>query len=749
MKTGLLAIHLFFSLGLYAQKVNPKQPDELPWIVPIILPSEVLESVDLSIGFPNQIEIEIRDRQNQVRYREIAEKVWRTEQAYFVLAGSTGSPLPKALFFERDVDILLFSNHQLLVHKQLESLQESSVRVTQKTQETTDRLSKSLPGIQKEELINAAAFCSKYLFQQSAATSLNGTSIELVDYGLVINSSGEWSGRGIQANGVVSGKNGESFLMPKGSIICWNGTMEEVEGVWHPQVEGNPDLRWIMCDGTNGTPDLVDRFVLGANIPAQIGDTGGAPQTTLLEENMFGHTHSLPSTSNDQWTHNHIYESDKYRTPGVWLAIIAGGVGWGHWVENRTVSSVTNSGGGHTHSINGNTTYVGSGQAVDIQPPYYSLIYLQSVGSVTPEKPVEHINQVKTQQETEDWVIPITLNRKLIDSLNLVPEQDTWLNLKYTVFPGGPLLHHEAAERVWWIEDVPFLLLGASGTPLPESIVDRATVHIACSLDGSALKPSAFWVFPRSAALIVEPNTGMSYETLMRSLGAVNALYLSETANYNSGNLLSLPMYGSEFFDSNEQKLINSSGDWVGGNVISTGEIIIKDGLDLTVPNGAIVMWNGSLDPSGHPVVNGDSILEWHVCDGSATGIPDLRDRFVVSQGDQYNIGESGGSNTTSLVANSLPSHLHVLDGATVNDGGSHTHKIEDSQIWAGEKATEILGFNVGLDMETHPEVSVQTSDFAGNHAHTSGSTHVVGSAAPIDIRPKYYVLAFIICTGE
>ena len=58
------------------------------------------------------------------------------------------------------------------------------------------------------------------------------------------------------------------FLMPSRGIIMWSGTAADIPA------------GWALCDGTGGTPDLTDRFILGAGKTYQPGATGGAATAT-------------------------------------------------------------------------------------------------------------------------------------------------------------------------------------------------------------------------------------------------------------------------------------------------------------------------------------------------------------------------------------------------------------------------------------------------------------------------------------
>jgi hypothetical protein len=70
-----------------------------------------------------------------------------------------------------------------------------------------------------------------------------------------------------------------AYAVPLGGIIMWSGTT----------VPNNYQL----CDGTNGTPNLVNRFIMGGNF-GDVGKTGGQSSVTLTKDNIPAHTHGLP-----------------------------------------------------------------------------------------------------------------------------------------------------------------------------------------------------------------------------------------------------------------------------------------------------------------------------------------------------------------------------------------------------------------------------------------------------------------------
>lgn len=144
---------------------------------------------------------------------------------------------------------------------------------------------------------------------------------------------------------------------------------------------------------------------------------------------------------------------------------------------------------------------------------------------------------------------------------------------------------------------------------------------------------------------------------------------------------------------------------------------------------GIIVMWGGSVSaiPSG-----------WRLCDGTG-GAPDLRSRFIIGY-DSTNtandtIGETGGNDEITLSVGQLPAHAHpaAFDGDPLPD---HTHGIQLQGTQGGNiNVLNASGSNVG------------TGSTQGASAGTpTGSVSIgqVGSGDPINIRPKYYTLAFL-----
>ena len=108
----------------------------------------------------------------------------------------------------------------------------------------------------------------------------------------------------ITADGRLSAR-ASSIL--RGVVVAFSGTFGGTGGR-HPvdSLTAEPDTGWALCDGENGTPDLRDRFIIGAGGRYASGVQGGVETvtptgtvqpTTLTTAQMPNHAHSV-----EHWT---------------------------------------------------------------------------------------------------------------------------------------------------------------------------------------------------------------------------------------------------------------------------------------------------------------------------------------------------------------------------------------------------------------------------------------------------------------
>lgn len=155
--------------------------------------------------------------------------------------------------------------------------------------------------------------------------------------------------------------------VPPGGIIMWSGTTI-------------PD-GWLLCDGTNGTPDLRDRFILGAGNTYAVGNTGGS--NTISAANLPPHTHSKGSLKTASGgSHDHSGNINWYKyyltssTVTDWLSYpyIGDSI---NKKKDGTYQVKVLPDGNHSHSITGTTGSTGSG--TNYMPKYYALAFIMKL----------------------------------------------------------------------------------------------------------------------------------------------------------------------------------------------------------------------------------------------------------------------------------------------------------------------------------------------------------------------------------
>ena len=122
----------------------------------------------------------------------------------------------------------------------------------------------------------------------------------------------------------------------------------------------------------------------------------------------------------------------------------------------------------------------------------------------------------------------------------------------------------------------------------------------------------------------------------------------------------------------------------------------LTQGAGASIPTGIIVMWSGAASsvPSGWALCNGQTV-------GSST-TPDLRGMFIIGSGGTYSTGDTGGSESVTLVSSNLASHTHTIASHTHSLGthshsvDSHSHNIGNHSHTVGDHSHNISGSSMG-----------------------------------------------------
>jgi hypothetical protein len=169
------------------------------------------------------------------------------------------------------------------------------------------------------------------------------TALPAASGGTGINATGT-AGNVLTSNGSAWVSSATSYV-PSGGIIMWSGSIASIPAGWY------------LCDGLNSTPDLRDRFVVGAGTTYAVADTGGSPNAIVVS-----HTHTATVTDPGH-THNYFRDSSSNWAGG-------GNVGLIHDVGATAATTSSNTG------ITVGISTTGSSATNANLPPYYALAYI-------------------------------------------------------------------------------------------------------------------------------------------------------------------------------------------------------------------------------------------------------------------------------------------------------------------------------------------------------------------------------------
>jgi microcystin-dependent protein len=142
--------------------------------------------------------------------------------------------------------------------------------------------------------------------------------------------------------------------IPAGMISLWYGSI------------GSVPTGWYLCDGSNGTPDLRDKFIIAAGSTYSVGATGGTANVTLTTNELPAHSHTATFTGSALAGHSHTFSG----APG------GGGGGGGADLNTSYGSTTTSSVSAGTPSGTVAVASTGTGSSFSILNPYYALAYV-------------------------------------------------------------------------------------------------------------------------------------------------------------------------------------------------------------------------------------------------------------------------------------------------------------------------------------------------------------------------------------
>lgn len=180
--------------------------------------------------------------------------------------------------------------------------------------------------------------------------------------------------------------------LPRGIITMWSGATNAVPS------------GWALCDGKNGTPNLKDRFIVGAGQSYAVGNVGGSitrtpsvwtnaagtginvAGTAITNDQMPWHTHS-GSVGSDASVATHRNVQETYT--GEWLsADHFYAPDWSPAAIRKPLKefsaslSINGTGGNqpHYHGVTDNGhAHTAAASAIDVRPPYYALAFIMKL----------------------------------------------------------------------------------------------------------------------------------------------------------------------------------------------------------------------------------------------------------------------------------------------------------------------------------------------------------------------------------
>lgn len=153
--------------------------------------------------------------------------------------------------------------------------------------------------------------------------------------------------------------------IPKGTILPWYGAL------------GSIPSGFALCNGANGTPNLRDRFLVGAGSSYSLGNTGGANTVKLTGTQVGNHFHRFGyngSNNNGQFPRSTDFSGIPQYPPNTvatkWNG--SGGGNWWGWDGGGSSYLLTN-------LVTSYAVATAAQEAHENRPPYYAVYYIMKI----------------------------------------------------------------------------------------------------------------------------------------------------------------------------------------------------------------------------------------------------------------------------------------------------------------------------------------------------------------------------------
>ncbi|MFA5859814.1 MAG: right-handed parallel beta-helix repeat-containing protein [Elusimicrobiota bacterium] len=156
--------------------------------------------------------------------------------------------------------------------------------------------------------------------------------------------------------------NTEFYMVPQGAIIMWSGAINSIP------------TGWALCNGSNGTPDLRDKFIVGAGNSYNVADTGGS--TTMA------HTHTGPNHNHEAFWADGSYQVWGYKSDGslqdhqLWFYGTKYNVTSGNTDAYKAYGGMNST---HYYTTMAGNGITGAASNTENRPPYYALAYIMKL----------------------------------------------------------------------------------------------------------------------------------------------------------------------------------------------------------------------------------------------------------------------------------------------------------------------------------------------------------------------------------